>query len=207
MHRTARNYRGREMMAGLALVFLACAEPVSAMGALRCGPYLVSTGDLAAQVEARCGPPSYRVLETYLLPRNRGYAADVEIWTYNFGPDRLLEQLRFRNGRLVDISSDGYGFSGSPHKYCRPDDISVGMSEYELWFMCGEPISKSAGEVTEPLGFPEAGGGVFSGYMHTVYRQEWVYNFGPDYFLRDVILENGRVVDIRDGKRGFDANK
>lgn len=151
-------------------------------------------------------PPSYRDLETYLLPRNHGYAADEEIWTYNFGPDRLLEQLRFRNGRLVDISSDGYGFSGSPHKYCRPDDISVGMGEYQLWFMCGKPISKSAGEVTVPLGFPEMGGGAFDGYMRIVYRQEWAYNFGPEYFLRDVILENGRVVDIREDMRGFDVN-
>lgn len=67
---------------------------------LRCGSYLVSVGDPGYEVEARCGQPSYRY-----------FTADGDIWVYNFGPSRFLEQLRFLNGRLADISSHGYGFS------------------------------------------------------------------------------------------------
>lgn len=68
---------------------------------LRCGSYLVSVGDPGYEVETRCGRPSYRY-----------YTANGDIWVYNFGPSRFLEQLRFLNGRLVDISSHGYGFNG-----------------------------------------------------------------------------------------------
>lgn len=177
---------------------------------IRCGSRLVSVGDLAAEVEARCGSPSYRNVENEVLPRGRGYAADVEIWTYNFGPNRLLQRLRFRDGRLVDISSDGYGFSGQPQDHCRPDEIVVGMSQYQLLFECGEPISKRAETVLAP---DFRGGGIYrrpdgvyayrGGYAREVYREHWVYNFGPSYFMRDVVLENGKVREVRDGKRGF----
>jgi hypothetical protein len=34
----------------------------------------------------------------------------VEIWTYNFGPNKLLQRIRFENGIVVKIDSLGYGF-------------------------------------------------------------------------------------------------
>lgn len=33
----------------------------------------------------------------------------VEIWTYNFGPSRLMQRIRFENGVVVKIESLGYG--------------------------------------------------------------------------------------------------
>ena len=33
----------------------------------------------------------------------------VEIWTYNFGPTRLMQRIRFENGVVVRIESLGYG--------------------------------------------------------------------------------------------------
>lgn len=200
-------------LGGMAFVLATWPWPAIGADTIRCGSRLVSVGALAAEVEARCGPPSYRDVEGYALPRGRGYAADVEIWTYNFGPDRLLEQLKFRNGRLVNINSDGYGFASTPPGHCGPSDIAVGMSKYRLLSECGEPISKQAEEVTVPLvidgisrrQMPQGGSGSpdVGGYVQEVYREVWIYNFGPSYFLRKVILVNGRVGEVSDGKRGF----
>ena len=43
------------------------------------------------------------------------------------------------------------------------------------------------------------------GAWETVYREEWVYNFGAARFMRIVHLDNGRVTDVEFGGRGFDA--
>lgn len=37
-------------------------------------------------------------------------ADSYEEWTYNFGPSRFLYILTFKNGRLVKIDDDGYGY-------------------------------------------------------------------------------------------------
>ena len=31
------------------------------------------------------------------------------VWTYNFGPSRLVYRLTFRDGKLVHIETSGYG--------------------------------------------------------------------------------------------------
>ena len=34
----------------------------------------------------------------------------MEIWTYNFGPNKLMRRLRFVDGELQDIETLGYGY-------------------------------------------------------------------------------------------------
>jgi uncharacterized protein YvpB len=34
----------------------------------------------------------------------------VEIWTYNFGSNKLLRRLRFEGDELVEIRAEGYGY-------------------------------------------------------------------------------------------------
>jgi hypothetical protein len=34
----------------------------------------------------------------------------AEDWTYNFGPNRLMQRLRFINGKLREINTMGYGY-------------------------------------------------------------------------------------------------
>ena len=194
----------------LALLVLAWPWRVQADDSLRCGSRLVSTGMIAAKVEALCGKPAFRDVEGYELPRNRGYDDATQVWTYNFGPNRLLQQLRFRNGRLQSIHSAGYGFNPDVQGQCGPNDIFVGMTKYKLLHDCGEPISKTAESLLAPT-VPNGElyrrpDGVYAyrgGYQRQVYREQWVYNFGPSYFLREVILENGRVTDVENGDRGF----
>lgn len=103
----------------------------SASGSLRCGSYLVSVGDPADMVKARCGPPSYRY-----------DTASGVIWIYNFGPSRFLERLRFLNGRLADISSHGYGFSGSSDKQATPPypQSEINMPPYPFPYQYEGPL-------------------------------------------------------------------
>ena len=35
--------------------------------------------------------------------------AVIEVWLYDFGPRRFMEELSFENGRLIAIESLGYG--------------------------------------------------------------------------------------------------
>jgi Protein of unknown function (DUF2845) len=45
--------------------------------------------------------------------RQRGIGADVQIefWTYNFGPNQLMERVRIEDGIVVGIQSLGYEFN------------------------------------------------------------------------------------------------
>jgi hypothetical protein len=46
-------------------------------------------------------PPGHTLLKTPIR---------VEDWTYNFGPNRLMQRLRFVQGRLKEIQAMGYGY-------------------------------------------------------------------------------------------------
>jgi len=72
---------------------------------------------------AFCGKPAQVDRSTSYIggatrsPGERNEAAgatteiQVEIRTYNFGPDALMERLRFENGIVVDIQTLGYGYN------------------------------------------------------------------------------------------------
>lgn len=125
-----------------------------------------------------------------------------------------MRLLRFRNGRLQDVRTSGYGFSKQPRGHCDPYDIMPGWIKYELLSRCGQPISKTAASVLEPV-LPLYGGrrlrrlpnGAYapaSPLRRQVYRETWVYNFGSRYLQRIVTLEDGKVTDVEEGERGFD---
>jgi Protein of unknown function (DUF2845) len=91
--------------------------------ALRCEHRLVSSGDTTADVLFKCGAPTVQqqseeeleIFETIFLRHERVRVArrilvPIEEWIYNFGPHSLMYVLRFRNGRVVDIRTRGYGY-------------------------------------------------------------------------------------------------
>ena len=107
--------------------------PMDPAFALRCGNRLVSEGDPAARVLKICGEPAgvqQRVIYRtgFTRPRFRDYGPGVhfhrevlsydrsyeevlvEEWTYNFGPRRLMQLVRFENGFVADIKQLGYGY-------------------------------------------------------------------------------------------------
>ena len=102
-------------------------RPAAAEDTLRCGSRIVSTGDGKDKVRSLCGEPTdvafvgvigRRAIPGY--PNGNSYdqwyygpawvEMPVEIWTYNFGPNKLLRKLRFIGDELVEIRTDGHGY-------------------------------------------------------------------------------------------------
>ena len=110
----------------------------AAASSLRCGARLITLGDYRDRVLAECGEPDhvqiweeervygfqhppgyYGIYEDfeYLNPQSRlgspyrvRKLVVVEVWTYNHGPARFLNHLRFENGIVRSISSGDYGY-------------------------------------------------------------------------------------------------
>lgn len=105
----------------LAALLLAASAHADSM---RCGSQLVSSGDSRSEVRAKCGEPtdveSRKVLRRagFEIEGRRGFNYNqdtfveipVEVWTYNFGPYKLMRQIQFVNGRIDEIVTMGYGY-------------------------------------------------------------------------------------------------
>lgn len=109
------------------LSFFALAIALFAAGsahadAMRCGSRLVSDGATRSEVRDFCGEPSDVVTRTilrrpyYNLHGRAIYFGDglievpVEVWTYNFGPYKLMRRVRFVDGVVEEIETLGYGY-------------------------------------------------------------------------------------------------
>ena len=88
--------------------------------ALDCGGRLVSEGQAPWEVQAICGEPTQvqDSVEVILQPVYDPFGRVVDhlpvavpksVWTYNFGPSRLIYLLTFREGKLAHIETGGYG--------------------------------------------------------------------------------------------------
>jgi hypothetical protein len=94
------------------VVLVLALVPALALGqSMRCGSKLVTQGMSQAKVAALCGQP----VQVVHSPAYEGVAAgasDVqeEIWVYNFGPNRFMQRIRFRDGVVTKVSSVGYGY-------------------------------------------------------------------------------------------------
>lgn len=88
---------------------------------LRCGRDIVSEGDSTLLLRQRCGTPTQvdrhdytsaiqrydRFTDTYITEH---VGDPYEVWTYNFGPRRLIARVTIRRGLVRSIVTDGYGF-------------------------------------------------------------------------------------------------
>lgn len=179
---------------------------VAASDSMRCDGRIIQDGALEVEVLGACGEPAYRDPERRRSATRNVIVTDSEEWYYNFGSSQLLRVVRMRNGKVVNIDSDGYGFDRPPTPPCNPLDIVQGLSKFRLVLNCGEPATQKSVSVLVPL-HPRSGYGSYGGgtsFVTPVQRDEWVYNFGSSYLLRIVTLENGRVTDVQNGNRGFD---
>ena len=126
---TRRPWRQLLLVATCGLLLLATGPAF----AFRCGLKLVATGDHYSKVLKHCGEPigvqerriygegrtRPRVLlegpnglrvEREVLAYDRSYVEiEVEEWTYNFGPRRLMQLVRFENGFVAETEELGYG--------------------------------------------------------------------------------------------------
>ena len=106
----------------LAFIAVLGVSPVFA-DAMRCGSRLVRDGDTQTAVRELCGEPSdvqSRSLmrrPSYFLNGRYYYFGDalvevpVEVWTYNFGPYKLMRRVRFIDGLVEEIETLGYGYN------------------------------------------------------------------------------------------------
>lgn len=192
----------------VAIVLAACGlvgGPADASGALRCGSRIIQEGQRAAELLSACGEPDYRDVWGYAGPRG-GWLADVEEWYYNFGSSQLLRVVRLRNGRIDRIDAEGYGYHQGDPPRCEPGMLVPGLSKFRLLRSCGEPLTRKVLNVLRRAGddpYHRYPPGYADAYT-SVYREEWVYNFGSRHLLRIVTLEDGRIVDVENGDRGFD---
>lgn len=103
------------MPATLALVFCVAAHA----GDFYCGDTLITTGMTGGEVRAACGKPASVTLRQAVRHRH-GYGADSfdeviepggEVWTFNFGPNRLLEQIVLVDDVVVEMTTlKSYGY-------------------------------------------------------------------------------------------------
>ncbi len=112
----------------LSLVF-GFSSQVFAIG-LRCGTRLITVGDTKPKVISQCGVPDYteeweeeQIMRDFRYPF---YSEDdyewgrepflvktpvkIEKWHYNFGPTQLIHYLKFRNGKLIKITTGERGY-------------------------------------------------------------------------------------------------
>ena len=91
---------------------------------MECGNRLITEGDSLAKVAALCGNPSQvdhtsilrsasagRVNGQWMQSNGVQIEIPVEIWLYNLGPDKLMRQIRFEDGRVVKIETLDYGYA------------------------------------------------------------------------------------------------
>ena len=178
---------------------------VAAGESLTCGSRLVSEGDTKAEVFIKCGKPAWR--DNWIDqvtgrggPLEQRVTTEHERWVYNFGPNAFLRFLLFENGRLISISTGerGYNEGQTPLVACDAGQFRIGLTQYELLQRCGAPFFKDSRDEERVL---RLGQGLHQYVVKHI--DEWTYNLGPNQFLRILSFENGKLVEVRSGDRGF----
>ena len=87
----------------------------------RCDMLAFRVGEAAYELLARCGEPALRELEvvtrTVRRPSGRdtqeetSVTREVERWTYDLGPQSMVQVVTVDEGRVVRVGSGGYGYS------------------------------------------------------------------------------------------------
>lgn len=96
------------------LILVVCFSwlPAGEVLALKCNTKIISIGDRIHRIHRLCGEPTYT--DFYDKPiTNLGFAnafTHVDVWTYNFGPQRFMQELVFEDGILRYINRLEYGF-------------------------------------------------------------------------------------------------
>ena len=103
------------------LLLLSFAPLAAGADGMRCGNALITRGDNVLRVQHECGDPTYASqfvvygTRPVFNPLLNLYAEvtipiTVEEWTYNLGPTRFMQRLRFENGELIRIETLEYGY-------------------------------------------------------------------------------------------------
>jgi hypothetical protein len=109
------------MKTSLAVLGLLLTPSLLFAESIRCGSQLIEKGSTSADLLEYCGKPTQvtRNGTVHGLVGNTSTADgitsqatgdfEVETWTYDFGPNQLMERVRIENAIVVQIQSLGYG--------------------------------------------------------------------------------------------------
>jgi Protein of unknown function (DUF2845) len=190
IHSEADGLKGR-------LLFALFASAIAAPAfAARCGTRIVGEGAQDFQVRERCGEPFYadRYYATEILgaggPVETLREVQYDVWYYNFGPRALMRRFVFRDGVLAREDTLGYGVDAIGED-CNPMRDYRGISVGELVARCGDPVSRRTAydavlERRAP-GYDRYG---------DLRREDWIYDFGDERFVRLFHVVDGRVDGI-----------
>jgi hypothetical protein len=88
-----------------------------------CGNKIIERGSSREEVRSYCGTPAQIDNKTAytgvagVAGRNQhvveGSLVEIQIetWIYNFGPNQLMEKVRFEDGVVASVESMGYGYN------------------------------------------------------------------------------------------------
>lgn len=186
----------RALYPGIAALLTALLPPPAGADSLRCNSRLVETGDPMFLVRELCGEPDIKVELSSVYTARFGFLPYDEEWQYNFGPQKLMRFLRFRNGRLTRVETGPHGFI-RPAERCEPFEITEGLSMLELLSRCGEP--KLVERRIAEHGYSLGPAGPFFPTGTPV--EDWIYDFGRNRFYRIVTIIDGKVIDIVNSDR------
>jgi hypothetical protein len=106
----------------LAACALTCAPALVMAQSLECDGKIISRGTTLAEVAAACGEAAQ--VDHKSVYNGAGISTggqpsalvgstvevQIEVWTYNFGPNKLMQRIRFQDGVVVRIESLGFGY-------------------------------------------------------------------------------------------------
>lgn len=102
---------------------------------------------------------------------------------------------------LIILAGNSPGFAtDTDTMFCEGGLISIGDTAGEVLSKCGQPATSTTRE--------EKRYGAGSTYSHgrvfkTVAIDDWIFNFGPNHFQYQLVLENGRVARIESLDYGY----
>lgn len=123
----------RALAALLCTLAVLIAAPVARADAMRCGSRVVRDGDTQSFVRNFCGEPTdvqtrtilrrphYAFHGNYYVYGDGAVEVPVEIWTYNFGPYKLMRRVRFTDGLVTQIDTLGYGYHAAEPAESAPE--------------------------------------------------------------------------------------
>lgn len=168
--------------------------------ALPCKGKVVDIGDSTTAVSEKCGEAmlkeksAVKTEEISESGEKKTAITTIDEWLYDFGPEEQMQSYRFENGKLVNISSPGYGrkWDDMADNCQNGENLAVGDSLLDTYLKCGEPIAKEKlpDKVTETI----------DGNRKIVTTEpvvEWTYRYGPDAPGYTLQIENGIVTEIR----------
>jgi len=166
-----------------------------------CSGRIIEVGVPLADVLAACGPPAWQDQRTDswvdgIRPDGTVLVSvSTEEWIFDFGPDRLLHFVYFRDGKVAGIRTGGYG--GKSEECGNGDNLAIGDSKLEVFQKCGAPTRVGRGQGGEKeLTDPDT---VVRRILDSDY---WTYDFGPSRFVRSLTFGNGRLKNIERGDYG-----